>query len=693
MTITLGENGSANQLRSDLASTASTALGDELVGVKSALTGGTARTQHGKNADTVSVNDFGATGAADDAATFVAAVAASNKKCLRLGGSSYTLDSATLASTPLVGVSDCVIDGEGATITINGATNCGLFSFLNKSNVTIKNINFIGNLIATGAGYLDGTAITFTADSGTSTDLTVTDCTFTNFKGDNWILTGASAAATIQNIRITRNRFTGGDQRTPTSGSVASYCFSVNSPSATQKGIWFSDNYVDCPKLKGAVAVYNLTGVASSDIHIQNNTIRNMGTGYAGTIKNSYGIMVYGAGGNSGVIVTGNTVSAYTCGLYLNEIIDAVVSDNRISSQVETDDSSLMRGGICIGGSRVVCRGNVIDSCAFGIQVQAGSTLDNGTKPADILVDGNVVSAFGVNGVKLRGNTVANNGIKITNNKLDSTIASTVGLFYQFGASVPLNDVEISGNTIAAVTYGMQIGFGNAVTTGLRICRNTMNGGVAPIYLNTQADGVLSDLFCDDNIINCDPATTTVGIALTNNASFNITASCATNQLTVTVSAVTITAGMYALNAGVSAGTTVSSVTNGGVAPCVATLSTSPGTIGSGSFTLVKTTALWDVRNNVVYSCTKASSKAYNFSDCPVASMSGNVAYNCTTLLATGGLTNTGAVLPWYVTLPVLGNFVQKMDAWSYSSSRVQTGWRFNQGNAWLPEWTSSATW
>ena len=48
------------QLRSDLASTASAAVGDALIGVKSALTGGTARTQHGKNADYLHVKDFGA---------------------------------------------------------------------------------------------------------------------------------------------------------------------------------------------------------------------------------------------------------------------------------------------------------------------------------------------------------------------------------------------------------------------------------------------------------------------------------------------------------------------------------------------------------------------------------------------------------------------------------------------------------
>ena len=59
-------------LRSDLASSADVNLGDALIGVKSPLANGVARTQHGKNTDTVSVRDFGATGdgVADDTVAF-----------------------------------------------------------------------------------------------------------------------------------------------------------------------------------------------------------------------------------------------------------------------------------------------------------------------------------------------------------------------------------------------------------------------------------------------------------------------------------------------------------------------------------------------------------------------------------------------------------------------------------------------
>lgn len=48
-------------LRDDLASTSNVTLGDALVGVKSVLAGAVERTQHGKNSDTVSLYDFGAT--------------------------------------------------------------------------------------------------------------------------------------------------------------------------------------------------------------------------------------------------------------------------------------------------------------------------------------------------------------------------------------------------------------------------------------------------------------------------------------------------------------------------------------------------------------------------------------------------------------------------------------------------------
>jgi hypothetical protein len=70
-------SGSAAAVLTDLASTSDAAKGDALVGVKSTLTGGVARTQHDKNSERYSPEDFGAlgNGSSDDAAAFNAGLA------------------------------------------------------------------------------------------------------------------------------------------------------------------------------------------------------------------------------------------------------------------------------------------------------------------------------------------------------------------------------------------------------------------------------------------------------------------------------------------------------------------------------------------------------------------------------------------------------------------------------------------
>ena len=51
-----------NAVYINFANTSDVSQGDALVGVKSVLTGGVARTQHEKNADTISIQDFGGVG-------------------------------------------------------------------------------------------------------------------------------------------------------------------------------------------------------------------------------------------------------------------------------------------------------------------------------------------------------------------------------------------------------------------------------------------------------------------------------------------------------------------------------------------------------------------------------------------------------------------------------------------------------
>jgi hypothetical protein len=72
-------------IRADLASNSDVAKGDALIGVKLNATGATARTQHTKNAESISVADFGAVGngIADDTAAIQAAMTAMTSYSVR----------------------------------------------------------------------------------------------------------------------------------------------------------------------------------------------------------------------------------------------------------------------------------------------------------------------------------------------------------------------------------------------------------------------------------------------------------------------------------------------------------------------------------------------------------------------------------------------------------------------------------
>jgi len=96
-----------------LASTSSAALGDALIGVKSVLAGGTARTQHSKNADYVSVKDFGAVGdgVTNDTAAFQAALAATSGLALYIPAGNYKIVSDLVCNGTMA------IYGDGANQT------------------------------------------------------------------------------------------------------------------------------------------------------------------------------------------------------------------------------------------------------------------------------------------------------------------------------------------------------------------------------------------------------------------------------------------------------------------------------------------------------------------------------------------------------------------------------------------------
>lgn len=140
-----------------LADTSSISKGDALIGVKLNATGAVARTQHAKNAESVSVLDFGAdpTGSVDSTSAIMAAVTAVST----LGGTVY-VPAGTYKLTGLITLANNVsLLGDGPRASIfkqYGAAFCVKMAV--DGNV-ISKIGFRGTVSATGAVDFSGNGL------------------------------------------------------------------------------------------------------------------------------------------------------------------------------------------------------------------------------------------------------------------------------------------------------------------------------------------------------------------------------------------------------------------------------------------------------------------------------------------------------------------------------------------------------
>lgn len=154
----LPPTGTAGALAADLARTDNVAFGDALIGVKQPLAGTVARTQHGKNADTVSVKDFGAAGdgTTDDTAALQAA--------LNSGANTVYFPPGTYRITSTLTIPEStVLRGAGrrsSTILVDGAIVgaskvYGAKSPLNVMKIEVRGLGFKGVATALGALLFD----------------------------------------------------------------------------------------------------------------------------------------------------------------------------------------------------------------------------------------------------------------------------------------------------------------------------------------------------------------------------------------------------------------------------------------------------------------------------------------------------------------------------------------------------------
>lgn len=147
---TLPTAGDATSLALDLADNVNAVKGDALLGVTQPFAGATARTQHSKNAERVSVRDFGAVGngIANDTAAFNLALASG--KAVFVPAGSYLVANVAV-------VSGMDIEGEGAgpstKTTLLVMTN-GAGAFHHSANTNIEGVRIANMKIVANAGVL-----------------------------------------------------------------------------------------------------------------------------------------------------------------------------------------------------------------------------------------------------------------------------------------------------------------------------------------------------------------------------------------------------------------------------------------------------------------------------------------------------------------------------------------------------------
>lgn len=127
-----------------LADTSSIALGDALIGVRSPLTGGAARTQHSKNTDVVTLEDFGAVGdgVTDDTTAIQLAI---NSGARLITSSSASLKTYLISSPLVINRSKVHISLQSSELKVSGDFSHFKVGFQTAQvyDVSIQEITFI----------------------------------------------------------------------------------------------------------------------------------------------------------------------------------------------------------------------------------------------------------------------------------------------------------------------------------------------------------------------------------------------------------------------------------------------------------------------------------------------------------------------------------------------------------------------
>lgn len=451
-----------------LADAASVVNGDALVAVKNTATGGVARTQHLKNAEFVSVTDFGAVGdgTTDDTAAIQAAVNAALKVSFVGPEKSYKVTNTITLRTGQI------LDFMGATIT-QATSQKIMFDASGKSDITIQGGKFVGYR----TDYVD-------SPSSQAVGIYCFDAV---------------------NLLVTNNRF---------KWFAYSPLYGENIT-----GLTFTDNTVIGPGLIAAggclnptatpTITRNNTGITAggSSILIANNRISETGQG----------LIV--AQGSSKVTVADNVIMDVRVehGMYLDTgLIATTVSGNTVRNAYQNGIKFQWYDSYGITPRGVSITGNTVHTTTTGDGIIVINSSGLTRLAEDVVIADNAISA------------VAQDGISVRYANKATVSGNTVGTCGRTGIYVlGSTAVLVSGNTVADLqATGIDISVGNTYVTamGNMVLRSGLNG-VGDYTGSLMLLTATSNAVLDGNILIGDPAKSGYGIYITggDHSTFTVT--------------------------------------------------------------------------------------------------------------------------------------------------------------------------
>ena len=476
MTITLGGSGSANQMRSDLASTATTALGDALVGFKQSntsgvLTGAAARTVHQKLQESVSILDFTGvdpTGATDSTAGIQAALNCGGRVFVPRGTYKFTNLTLSVAGTTLEG------DGWGASklrsshVYADGVTPPLIWIYANDCAVKNLLVGYITQPNYT-LGYVNG--------------------------GPTNEVSSISIGGQNQSFPLIRN-------------AVVEQCY-IDSALLHGIAVGYSTN---AKILHNVIIDCLATGIQCDDafnLLVDGNSISNPRDSgiYAEsratlqTDYNSYGINT--------TIVNNTVVNAQQAGIGCDTVFNSIITGNIIDNtwawpiKVATNQPTSPTSWPCI---RSIVSNNIVynafgnygagqfhtqdihtatGSGVYGVlecQMNVAEGLGQVTVSSNILYLANLSSATGsYNGLVVK----SGNGVIVQGNQIhcyDSTNKGNFGLQIGLNVSTFVVDAVVSGNHVRNFAYGI----GTLYSRAVAITGNNVSSGLYAFYINNS---------------------------------------------------------------------------------------------------------------------------------------------------------------------------------------------------------------